>query len=55
MVIKTKSHLFAKSLSKIMESLTDVKYKIGTTGTLQETKTQTTIRRSIWTTFCNTQ
>ena len=40
MVIGDEAHLFAaKSLSKIMESLTDVKYKIGTTGTLQETKT----------------
>ena len=39
MVIGDEAHLFAaKSLSKIMESLTDVKYKIGTTGTLQETK-----------------
>ena len=36
MVIGDEAHLFAaKSLSKIMESLTDVKYKIGTTGTLQ--------------------
>jgi len=40
MVIGDEAHLFAaKSLSKIMESLTEVKYKIGTTGTLQETKT----------------
>ena len=40
MVIGAEAHLVAaKSLSKIMESLTDVKYKIGTTGTLQETKT----------------
>jgi len=40
MVIGDEAHLFAaKSLTKIMESLTDVKYKIGTTGTLQETKT----------------
>jgi len=40
MVIGDEAHLFAaKSLTKIMESLTEVKYKIGTTGTLQETKT----------------
>ena len=40
MVIGDEAHLFqAKSLTKIMESLTDVKYKIGTTGTLQETQT----------------
>jgi superfamily II DNA or RNA helicase len=40
MVIGDEAHLFqAKSLSKIMESLTEVKYKIGTTGTLQETQT----------------
>ncbi len=40
MVIGDEAHLFqAKSLSKIMDSLTEVKYKIGTTGTLQETKT----------------
>ena len=40
MVIGDEAHLFAaKSLSKIMESLTEVKYKIGTTGTLQDTQT----------------
>jgi len=40
MIIGDEAHLFAaKSLTKIMESLTEVKYKIGTTGTLQETKT----------------
>ena len=40
MVIGDEAHLFAaKSLTKIMESLTDVKYKIGTTGTLQDTQT----------------
>ena len=40
MVIGDEAHLFqAKSLTKIMDSLTEVKYKIGTTGTLQETKT----------------
>ena len=40
MVIGDEAHLFAaKSFTKIMESLTEVKYKIGTTGTLQETKT----------------
>ena len=40
MVIGDEAHLFqAKSLTKIMESLTEVKYKIGTTGTLQDTQT----------------
>ena len=40
MVIGDEAHLFqAKSLTKIMDSLTEVKYKIGTTGTLQETQT----------------
>ncbi|SVB72970.1 uncharacterized protein METZ01_LOCUS225824, partial [marine metagenome] len=34
MVIGDEAHLFqAKSLTKIMESLTEVRYKIGTTGT----------------------
>lgn len=40
MVVGDEAHLFqAKSLTKIMESLTEVKYKIGTTGTLQDTVT----------------
>jgi superfamily II DNA or RNA helicase len=40
MVIGDEAHLFqAKSLTKIMESLTEVKYKFGTTGTLQDTQT----------------
>ena len=40
MVVGDEAHLFqAKSLTKIMESLTEVKYKIGTTGTLQDTQT----------------
>jgi len=40
MVVGDEAHLFAaKSLTKIMNSLTEVKYKIGTTGTLQESKT----------------
>ena len=40
MVVGDEAHLFqAKSLARIMESLTEVKYKIGTTGTLQDTQT----------------
>ena len=40
MVVGDEAHLFqAKSLTKIMESLTEVKYKFGTTGTLQDTQT----------------